>query len=94
MTEQERLKRIEERIEMLRDKAIRALVKVGLNPDSITPENGLFKRMEKTEQDIAMLKKALEGNVTIKTLRSWVLSISAVMGALMFLGGIFLKILK
>lgn len=94
MTEQERLKKIEEHIEILRDKTIRALIKVGLNPDSVTPENGLFKRIEKIEQDIAGIKQALEGNVTIKTLKSWLLSISAVMGALIFLGGIFLKILK
>lgn len=94
MTEYERLKKIEDRIEVLRDKAVRALLKIGLNPDSIAPENGLFRRIEKIEQDITGLKRALEGNVTIKTLKSWIISMSAVMGALIFLGGIFLKVLK
>lgn len=94
MNEEERIKKIENTLERLRDKAVVALAKVGLNPDSLQPDNGLFRRLDKIEHDIKDIKKSLEGNVTWRGLYTALLTAGSVMTALLFLAGLLMKLMN
>lgn len=60
----DRLDKLEQKYDALRDKSLRAIIKVGLNPENLAADNGLFARMDRAEADIRKLKDALRGNVT------------------------------
>lgn len=88
----DRITKLEATLERLRDKSVVAMAKIGLNPDTLAPDNGLFKRIEKIEHDIAEIKQALVGNVTAKVLKNWLIGASAVVSAILALFGVLLKI--
>lgn len=82
-----------EKLDKLENLLIIGFTRLGLSEKG-EPVNGIFTRMQKIEKELSNIKESLHGNVTIHTLKAWVLGMSSLFGALMFLGGIFIKIIN
>lgn len=67
--------------------------RLGLNAQG-EPVNGLFTRMDKQDASINEVKEQLKGNVTTHTLKTWIITSSSILGAVIFLANLFGKILK
>ena len=78
----DRLQRLEQRHDQLHERTMRTMMKIGLNPETLAPENGLFARIQNAEDDIKKLKDALRGNMT------WPGVLAIVMRAGGFIGGL------
>lgn len=82
---EEKIDRIEEDLKRLREKCITAFLRMGINPETLSPENGLFKRTDSLEEEIVKIKKELEGNVTWPGVKKALITSSSVITALLFL---------